>query len=172
VVKTPLLLPPSTTATVDNAAIGAVSSIPLSPPSTTTAIIAVNDHHCRCYTVNDNDRQKPMVVVSCQRQQRQSLLTEAAVDGNHGKSGLQRRQLLSMEAVVGWSGMMTQWHRQQWHLWPMVAAAMVVVVINCAAAVGAAATIPSSALTAMAKMPLLPPPSTAASIEDNCYCCH
>jgi hypothetical protein len=69
-------------------------------------------------------------------------------------------------------GMMTQSHHQQWHLWPMVVAAMVVVSVNCAAAVGAAATIHSLAFTALAKSPLPPPPSTAASIKDNCYCCH
>jgi hypothetical protein len=67
---------------------------------------------------------------------------------------------------------MTQWHCQQWRLWLMVAVAMVVVVVNCAAAVGATATIPSSAFTALAKAPLPPLPSTAASIEDSCYCCH
>jgi hypothetical protein len=65
-------------------------------------------------------------------------------------------------------GMMMQWHCQQLRLWPMVATAMVVVVVNCAAAVGAAATIPSSALTAAAKMPLPLLPSTATSIEDDC----
>jgi hypothetical protein len=54
----------------------------------------------------------------------------------------------------------------------MMAAAMVVVVINCAAAVGAVATFPSSALTVGAKTSLPLPPSTAASIEDNYYCCH
>jgi hypothetical protein len=58
-------------------------------------------------------------------------------------------------------GAMTQWHRQQWRLWQMVAAAMAVVVVNCAAAVDATATIPSSALTAAAKA------ITAAAID----CC-
>jgi hypothetical protein len=53
----PSLLPPSTAATVDDAAICAVgSTLPL-PPSTTNAIAAVNDRHCRCHTVNNNDRQ-------------------------------------------------------------------------------------------------------------------
>jgi hypothetical protein len=66
---------------------------------------------------------------------------------------------------------MMQWHCQQWCLQPMVAVAMVVVIVNCAAAVGAAATIPSLAFTALAKMPLLPLPSTAASIKDDCYPC-
>jgi hypothetical protein len=52
----------------------------------------------------------------------------------------------------------------------MVVAVMMVIVVRCAAAVGAAATIPSSALTAVAKMPLLMLPSTAASIDNDCYC--
>ncbi len=54
---------PSTAATVNDAAIEAVGSIPSSPPSTTTAIPAVNDHHCRCHTVDNDDRQKPAVTV-------------------------------------------------------------------------------------------------------------
>ncbi len=48
---------------------------------------------------------------------------------------------------------MMQWHRRQWLLCPMVAAAMAVVVLNCPAAVDAAAIVPSSALTVAAKMP-------------------
>jgi hypothetical protein len=57
VVKMPLPPPPSTTATVDNAAIGTIVSIPPSPlPSTMTAIPAVDNHHHRCHTVNDNIR--------------------------------------------------------------------------------------------------------------------
>jgi hypothetical protein len=67
---------------------------------------------------------------------------------------------------------MTQWHPQQWHLWPMVTVAMGVVVVNCAAAVDAAATIPLSVLMVAAKTPSLPPPWTAASINNNCYCCN
>jgi hypothetical protein len=67
-----------------------------------------------------------------------------------------------------WDGVtMTQRHRRQWCLWPMVAAAMVVVTINCAAVVGATTTIPSLALTKAAKTPLPPLPSTAASIKDD-----
>jgi hypothetical protein len=46
------------------------------------------------------------------------------------------------------------------------------IVVNCAAAVDAAATIPPLMLMAAAKMPLPPLPSTTASIDDNCYCCH
>ncbi len=46
---------------------------------------------------------------------------------------------------------------------------MAVVVVNCAAAVDAAATIPSLALMAVAKMPLLLPPLTATSIGNNFY---
>jgi hypothetical protein len=47
----------------------------------------------------------------------------------------------------------------------MVAAAMVVVVVNCV--VDATATIPSLVLTAAAKTPLLLPPSTVTSIDDD-----
>jgi hypothetical protein len=65
---------------------------------------------------------------------------------------------------------MTQWHPQQWHLWPMVAVAMAVVIVNCAAAVDAAATIPSSGLMVAAKTPLHLLPLTTASIADDCYC--
>jgi hypothetical protein len=57
------LPPPSTTATVDAAAIGAVGSIPPLPLLTMTAIVAVNDCHRHCYTVHDDNRQKPVVVV-------------------------------------------------------------------------------------------------------------
>ncbi len=63
---------------------------------------------------------------------------------------------------------MMQWHPRQWHLWLMVAEVMEVVVVNCAAAVDAATTIPSLALMALAKMPLLLPPSTATSIDNDC----
>ncbi len=65
VVNMPLLPPPSTAATIDNAIIGAVGSIPLPLLSTTTAIPAINTRHCRCHTVNDDDHQKPAVVVCC-----------------------------------------------------------------------------------------------------------
>ncbi len=64
---------------------------------------------------------------------------------------------------------MVQWHWQQWHLQPMVVVAIAVVIVNCTVAVDATATIPSLALMAAAKMPLLPPPSTIASINDDCY---
>jgi hypothetical protein len=50
----------------------------------------------------------------------------------------------------------------------MVVATMAVVV-NCAAAVDAVATILSLALMMAAKMPLLPPPSTVPSMDDDCY---
>jgi hypothetical protein len=59
----PLLPPPSTAATVDNAAISTVSSIPPLPPLTTTAIATVNNRHCHCHTVNNKDHQKPAVIV-------------------------------------------------------------------------------------------------------------
>jgi hypothetical protein len=97
----PLLTPPSTTATIDSAAISAVGSIPPSLLLTTTAIAAVEDRHCCCHTVNDKDRQKP-AVVGCHRwQQWRSLLTEAAVDGSCGDGGLCRQGPLSTEAAVG-----------------------------------------------------------------------
>jgi hypothetical protein len=66
---------------------------------------------------------------------------------------------------------MTQWHPRQWCLWLMVAAVMVVVAVNCAAAVDTAATIPSLAMMPVAKTTLPQPPLTAASIDNNCYCC-
>jgi hypothetical protein len=62
VVKTPPSLPPSTAATVDNAAIGAVGSIPPPLLLTMTDIATVDDCHCRCHTVNDDDHQKPAVM--------------------------------------------------------------------------------------------------------------
>jgi hypothetical protein len=84
----PLLPLPSTGATVNNAAIGAVGSIPLPPPSTTTTIAAINDHHRRCHTVDDNDRQKPAAIVRCQQWQWRPSSTEAVVDGNRGNGSL------------------------------------------------------------------------------------
>jgi hypothetical protein len=110
VVKRPLLPLPSTVATIDDAAIGAVSSLPpLLPPLTMTNIVAVNGFHCRCHIVNDNNCQKPAVIVYCQRRQWQSLLMEAAVDGGCSNFGLCQWQLLLMEAQ--WDGgMMVQWH--------------------------------------------------------------
>jgi hypothetical protein len=97
------------------------------------------------------------------------LLTEAAVDGKRDDGGLHYWRLLSMEA--GWDGgTMMQWHRQQWHLWPVVVAAMAVIVLNCAAAVDAATTILSSATAAAAKTPSPLPPLTAASIGNDCNC--
>jgi hypothetical protein len=98
----PSLPMPSTTSTVADAAIGAVGSIPSSPPLTTTAIAAVNNHHHRCHTVDNDDRQKPVVIVCHQRRQRQSSSTELLVNGNHGNGGLCRQQSLSMEVAVGW----------------------------------------------------------------------
>ncbi len=98
----PSLPPPSTNATVNNATIGAVSSIPLPPPSTMTAIAAIDDCHCCCYTVNNDNPQKPTVIDCRQRQQWWSLLTEVVVDGSCGDGGLCQRSLLSMEAVMGW----------------------------------------------------------------------
>jgi hypothetical protein len=64
---------------------------------------------------------------------------------------------------------MTQWHQRQWLLHLMVVAMMAIVVLNCPVAVDAAAINPSSASTAVAKMPLPPPPSAAAYIGKDCY---
>jgi hypothetical protein len=88
VVKTPLLPPPSTGATVNDAAIGAISSIPRLLPSTTTPITTINDHHRGCHTVDNNNHQKPVVVVHCRWQQWWPYLTEAAVGGNRSNGGL------------------------------------------------------------------------------------
>jgi hypothetical protein len=52
----------------------------------------------------------------------------------------------------------------------MVVAAMAVILLNCAAAVDAATTILS--LPVVAKMQLPLPPSTAASVGNDCYHCH
>ncbi len=64
-VKTPLLPPPLTAATVEDVAIGAVGSIPPPPLSTMITIAAVDDRHCRFHTVDNNDHQKPAVVFCC-----------------------------------------------------------------------------------------------------------
>jgi hypothetical protein len=95
VVKTPSLPPPSTAPIVNDTAIGAFESIPSSPPSTTTAIAAIDGHHCRCHTVDNNDHHKPADVV-CRRQwERWSLLTEEAVDGDCDNDGLCQWRLSS-----------------------------------------------------------------------------
>jgi hypothetical protein len=94
--------PPSATAKVSDAAIGAVGSIPPLPPSTMTAIAAVNDRHRRCHTVDNDDRQKPAVVVRRQRRQWRSSSTEAVVEGGRGNDGLRRRWSPSTKAAVGW----------------------------------------------------------------------
>jgi hypothetical protein len=50
----PSLLLPSTTTTINDTTINAISSIPpLLLPSTLTTIAAVNDRHCHCRTVNN-----------------------------------------------------------------------------------------------------------------------
>jgi hypothetical protein len=66
---------------------------------------------------------------------------------------------------------MPQWYWRQWCLWLMVAAAMAVIVVNFSVVVDAAATILSLGSTAVAKTPLLLPPLTATSINDDCYHC-
>jgi hypothetical protein len=101
-VKTPLLLPPSTNATVDDAAIGTIGSIPPLPLSTATAIAAVDNRHCRCHTVNDDDRQMPAVVDCCQQRQWRSLLMEATVNGGHGGGGLCQRRSSSTKVAMDW----------------------------------------------------------------------
>jgi hypothetical protein len=97
-----LLLPPSTAATINDTAIGAIGSIPPPPPLTMTAIAAINDHHCRCHTVDNNNWQKPAVIVNHWWQQWGSLSTKAAVDGGSGNDGLCHQRLPLMEAAVGW----------------------------------------------------------------------
>jgi hypothetical protein len=84
----PSLLPPSNAATINNAAIDAIGSIPLPPPLSTTAIATINNCHCCCHTVNNDNRQKPAVVVCHQCWQWQSLLMEVVVDGSSGNVGL------------------------------------------------------------------------------------
>jgi hypothetical protein len=66
------------------------------------AIAAVDDHHHCCHTVDDNNCQKPVVIVRCQRWQRRSLSMEAAGDGDRGNCGLCRWRSSSTEVVVGW----------------------------------------------------------------------
>jgi hypothetical protein len=105
----PLLPPASTDATIDNAAISAIGSIPSPLPSTTTAIATINDRHCRCHTVNDDNCQKPENIVCHQRQLWQSLLTKTAVNGGRGNGGLEHRWQWD-------GGTMMQWHPRQWHL--------------------------------------------------------
>jgi hypothetical protein len=73
-------------AAINHAVIGAVDSIPLPPPLKTAPITTVNDHHCRCHTVNDDDRQKPAVIVRHQRQQWRSAATQSMVNGSGGLS--------------------------------------------------------------------------------------
>ncbi len=52
--------------------------------------------------VNDDDCQKPAVIVCRQWQQWQSLLMEAAIDGGQGDGGLRQLRSSSTEAAVGW----------------------------------------------------------------------
>jgi hypothetical protein len=81
--KDPIVAP-----TIDNATISPVRSIPPLPPSTMTAIAAIDECHCCCHSVDNDNRQKPAVIVCCWRRQWQSSLTEVAVDGGHGNGGL------------------------------------------------------------------------------------
>jgi hypothetical protein len=84
VVETPLLPPPSSAATANDAVIGAIGLIPMPPPSRTTAIATANDHHHRFHSVGNYNHQKPAIVVHCQWLQLWSLSEEAVVDGSHG----------------------------------------------------------------------------------------
>jgi hypothetical protein len=110
-------------------------------------------HVCPCHCCHQQQRPPPPFTVSCA-----ATAIVVFVDG----SCRQRRWW--------WDGRaMTQWHWQQWLLHLMVVVAMAVVVLNCPAVVDVAAIIPSLALTAAAKMPLLPPPLAATSIGNDCY---
>jgi hypothetical protein len=95
VVKTPLLPPPSIAATADDAGIGAVCLIPLLPPLTTTAITAIDNRHHYCHTVNNDNHQKPAVIVCHQQQQWRSL-----VDGSGGQWRPRQWWSLSTAVVV------------------------------------------------------------------------
>jgi hypothetical protein len=53
-------------------------------PSTTTTIAAVDDHHRRCRSFDNDKRQKPAVIVRHRRWQWRSLSNAAAVDGCGG----------------------------------------------------------------------------------------
>jgi hypothetical protein len=165
------LLPPSTTASVYDAAIGAAGSIPPLLLMTTTAIAAVNNRHRRCHTVDNKNCQKPEVMFVIKdsngghRQRKRQLMAATAMADFVNSGHRQQRRWWD-------GGTMTKWNWQQRHLWPMVAVAMAVIVVNCAAAVDAAATILSMTLTAAAKMPSPPLPLTTTSINNDCYHCH
>ncbi len=88
VVKTPLSPLPSTAATVDDAAIGTVGSIPLPPPSIMTAIAAVNNCHFCCHTDDNNDCQKPAVMFVIDGGNGGHCQWKAVVDGGRGDGGL------------------------------------------------------------------------------------
>ncbi len=66
-----------------------------------TAIAAIDDRHCRCHTVDDNNHQKPAVIARYQCRQERSSSTEAAVYGSRGNGGLHQQQSL-LEGVLGW----------------------------------------------------------------------
>jgi hypothetical protein len=69
---------------------------------TTTTIAAINDCHCRCHTVDNDNCQKPEVIVCCRRRQWRSLSTEAAVNGGRSNEGLCRRRSSLTDVAVGW----------------------------------------------------------------------
>jgi hypothetical protein len=75
---------------------GAVGSIPPLPPLTTTAIAAVNDRHCRCYTVNDTTTR--------------SQWSLFVVDGGNGSYCQQKRRSMAAAAMVVFvDGSCRQW---------------------------------------------------------------
>ncbi len=128
----------------------------------------IDNHHCHCHTVDDNDCQKPAIMF--------------VIHGGNGGHHQWKRQSRAVQAMVvfvdsgccqqmrQWDkGTMTQWHWQLWQLWLTMVVAMVVIVVNLAAVFDAAAIIPSSAFKVAAKMPSPPPPSASASIDNDCY---
>jgi hypothetical protein len=109
------------------------------------------------------------IKVFCLNTKWRSLAMEAAVDGGHGDGGLCRWWSLSTKVAVGWRGNDAM-ALGQWLLWPMVAVAMG----------------PSSSTVQWRLMPPQPsrhwqqqrqqrcslplPPSTTASISNDCHC--
>jgi hypothetical protein len=78
----------------------AVGSIPPLPPLTTTDITAINDRHCRCYTVNDTTTR--------------SLWLLFVVNSGNGSHHQQKRRLMAAAAMVVFvDGSCRQW-RQRW----------------------------------------------------------
>ncbi len=124
VVNTPLLLLPSTTATIDDAAIGAVASIPPPPPSTMTAITAATQ----------------LTTMTARSQCQWSLFLVGGGNGGHRQGNWRSIETVAMVVFVNGSchqwrlrwdgGVKMQCHQQQWLLRPMVVATMAVIVLN------------------------------------------